>query len=563
MPLLDLRTNLKSLRYGKDRVGGGSSNQPYIQRDLPDSLSEVGRTGGPDFLLRGGALVPARVGRDVSRLTQMFFDLKTPNGPLFIAKQNVLALSSTDVTAGYKPLELRQRVEGLSGIEKAQDAIGTFVQNNLNFNKDNVYTPLSTLAQAAGGPIGLHVNKQGLNPISEPFRYEEFYKDKSRLQSLYIDKLIGVDTDLYSYVGGPGAKLGVGRTTLRRYENTNPDPQFLAANKGMLGYADLETLSDYKRDLGRGSTDIIDFRNFEVEQDFSGEEFGELPSFPLNNSKTKALDYRTKNIEQRVNLGNPADKTRDKSKALDKINALAMYKADNAKTIHEKNDLVKFRIGIFDNDNPSKKTYLHFRAFLDQYSDTYNANWDSDQFMGRGEQFYRYNGFTRQISLGWTVAAQSRPELIPQYQKLNYLASSLAPDFSKFGYMRGNLAELTIGGWLFNQPGIITSMTLDVPQESPWEIGISTQESQNTLNTGQESVKSDRGVKELPHIVKVTGFNFIPIHTFVPRLQQNTFNNSDGYLNKFGKERYIALDSGEKTNNYDYKDINYIGENNY
>jgi len=61
MPLLDLRTNLKSLRYGKDRVGGGSSNQPYIQRDLPDSLSEVGRTGGPDFLLRGGALVPARV----------------------------------------------------------------------------------------------------------------------------------------------------------------------------------------------------------------------------------------------------------------------------------------------------------------------------------------------------------------------------------------------------------------------------------------------------------------------------------------------------------------------
>jgi len=129
--------------------------------------------------------------------------------------------------------------------------------------------------------------------------------------------------------------------------------------------------------------------------------------------------------------------------------------------------------------------------------------------------------------------------------------------------MRGNLAELTIGGWLFNQPGIITSMTLDVPQESPWEIGISTQEDENTLNTGQESVKSDRGVKELPHIVKVTGFNFIPIHTFVPRLQQNTFNDSDGYLNKFGKERYIALDSGEKTNNYDYKDINYIGENNY
>ena len=536
MPLLDLRTNLKSLRYGKDRVGGGSSNQPYIQRDLPDSLSEVGRTGGPDFLLRGGALVPARVGRDVSRLTQMFFDLKTPNGVLFAAKQNVLALSSTDFKAGA-PLD----------IAVGGSAVGDFLRNNINLPLDNVYNPLSTIAQVAGGPIGLHLYKQGLNPLTGPAKYSDYINSlddadggNSRLVGLTRGKLTSNSQILFNYIGGPGSTLGVGKTHIRRYENTD-----YTGDLPLADYTELQVLSDQKSLLGKGDKSIIDFRQ---------SSFG---------SKQKTLDYRTKNIEQRVNLGNPADKTRDKSKALDKINALAMYKANNAKTIHEKNDLVKFRIGIFDNDNPSKKTYLHFRAFLDQYSDTYNANWDSDQFMGRGEQFYRYNGFTRQISLGWTVAAQSRPELIPQYQKLNYLASSLAPDFSKFGYMRGNLAELTIGGWLFNQPGIITSMTLDVPQESPWEIGISTQEDENTLNTGQESVKSDRGVKELPHIVKVTGFNFIPIHTFVPRLQQNTFNDSDGYLNKFGKERYIALDSGEKTNNYDYKDINYIGENNY
>ena len=32
MPLVNLTTNLKSLRYGKDVPGGGSSRQPYVTR---------------------------------------------------------------------------------------------------------------------------------------------------------------------------------------------------------------------------------------------------------------------------------------------------------------------------------------------------------------------------------------------------------------------------------------------------------------------------------------------------------------------------------------------------
>ena len=59
------------------------------------------------------------------------------------------------------------------------------------------------------------------------------------------------------------------------------------------------------------------------------------------------------------------------------------------------------------------------------------------------------------------------------YQKLNYLASSLAPDYSKsIGYMRGNLATLTVGGYFYEQPGIITGLSYSVPEESPWEIAI-------------------------------------------------------------------------------------------
>ena len=81
MPLINLTTNLKSLRYGNDRRDNGSSNQPYVTTSIPNG--EGPGFGDYDFLLRGGSLLPGAVVQDVSRLTQMMFDLKSPNGLLF------------------------------------------------------------------------------------------------------------------------------------------------------------------------------------------------------------------------------------------------------------------------------------------------------------------------------------------------------------------------------------------------------------------------------------------------------------------------------------------------
>ena len=187
-------------------------------------------------------------------------------------------------------------------------------------------------------------------------------------------------------------------------------------------------------------------------------------------------------------------------------------------------------------------------------SDDYSADWSSDKLMGRGENFYRYNGFDRKISLDWTVAAQSKDELIPMYQKLNYLASSLAPDYSKsLGYMRGNLATLTVGGWFYEQPGIITGLNLQIPEDSPWEIALPTKSGGNS-NGG---ILSDRDVKEMPHRIVVSGFNFIPIHEFVPQIQKNNYSKS-GKLTGFGKERYISLNNGYN-NNYGTTTGNEVG----
>ena len=102
MPLISKKTDLRSLRYGNDRPGGGSSGQPYIQKSIPapeEDPSNIFNTGGKDILLRGGILAPIKGVNDVSRLSQMFFDFKSPSGPLFTAKQNLLSRTSVKTEA--------------------------------------------------------------------------------------------------------------------------------------------------------------------------------------------------------------------------------------------------------------------------------------------------------------------------------------------------------------------------------------------------------------------------------------------------------------------------------
>ena len=590
MALVNLQTNLKSLRYGKDRVGGGSSGQPYVTSSPPDSLSDLGRSGGIDFLLRGGTLMSSRTLDDVSRLTKMFTDLKSPNGLLFTAKQNVLSRTSVPIDGKGKTL------------------------NN------GVYLPTSTLLQSVGNPLGLHLNKQGIDPFkgigkngggifeifggSDPLgqpTYTEITTSptyKSKLENFTISKINSktTNTELFSYQGGPGSNLGIGKTIISLSKDrtgiNNPNLNFITGSFE-LGSSYIESKytsptdrSDITLDLQTklGTTpkflSLYPETKSSITDKWSNNNVGtnlndkyrpdkyysptqDTPSIQedfriINNPNITRISYIRKNIEQRVNLGNPGKRLKDTSSytkglgtPLDKINALALYKSELANDNGERNDLVTFRIGVIDNENPKLKTYIHFRAFIDSFSDNYSSQWDATKYMGRGEKMYKYSGFDRNISMGWTVAAQSKEELIPMYKKLNYLASSLTPDYSDIGYMRGNLVTLTVGGYLYEQTGIITGLNYSIPENSPWEIAIK--------NEGGR----DNSVKELSHIIKVTGFNFIPIHNFVPKVQKLDIKSKESAVKgefvpsaangDFGAERYISLANGYNrgNNNYD------------
>jgi len=584
MPLIDLQTNLRDLKFGNDRVAGDSSKQPFIQTTLPGidkslqtfiSLSAEGigasianaftadvtpvsidlqlpvaGTGGTDFILRGGNLLPNRIEKDVKRLFKFF---ASPNGILFIAKQNILSRLSVKTQA--------------SGI----------------FVNDGVYTPLSTLTSAAGTALGISVNKQSpalqniptlfKNPTRGRYESEVYERDNNengkwekssrlfQLQNCIITnashrlggigpenfKIGGIklnpDSKLFEkfkgnvllkYGGGPDTFLGTIGNTNIRFASERTSDALSALDHLVLNATEISTASNTNTDIvkQRSNPAIMDFRR------------------PLKS------DYSTKNIEDRLNLGSPGkpktiigriDNRVNVHSRHDKINALPIYQSENVKneSSFPTTDIIPFRIGVINNDNPTLKTYIHFRAFLDNISDSYKADWKKQNYIGRGEDFFTYSGFDRTVSLGWTVVAQSKEELIPMYKKLNYLASVVMPDYSSAGYMRGNMVTLTVGGYFNEQPGIITGFSFDMNDDSAtWDIGI------------KEDGSEDNTTSQLPHLIKVKGFNFIPIHKFVPRLQQNIFGTANidatgklisvtkgtnGVDVEYGKEHFIAL----------------------
>jgi hypothetical protein len=658
MGLIDLRTDLKSLKYGKDRIGGGASQQPFIQKPIPDSFSAVGNTGGLDVLTRGGSLIFQSIADDASRLTKLLLTANTFQGPAFTIKQNVLSRQNVQTQASPKGLN------------------------------QGVYLPTSTIAQALVNAEGLHFNTFGKNPIPDSLGSLTTYSDVAEgslltpsIKTVGNNRLLRFTRDfvntptlgntLYSYPGGPGSILGVGQTRIKtpgdqrtgiNRDNTTSGTIRSGVTLGLTdslyklnGFADINSLlgasdsaklqADFPGAL-RTTNNLVTLDTLRVDSflgtksnidltanstyarinSLTGSLFGygseydssrsatplpllvETPSQIVAKSGTEALentqaftytqdqlraapsyrvdsritdfrktlraslkggtlkqgeltgaltdapDYTTQNIEQRVHLGNPGDPLRNLSNytagtglgPLDKINALTLYQSDSVAEDKDKdvNDLVKFRIAVMDSGETNVKTFIHFRAFLDAVSDNYSADWQAHKYVGRGENFYTYSGFDRKVSLSWTVYAQSKEELIPMYKKLNYLASSLAPNY-KNGFMRGVLVQLTIGGYFYNQPGFITSLTYEMPTESTWEIGINDEGFEDSVNRG------DSRVKELSHMIKVTGFNFTPIHTFIPEVQKNKageFVTTTELGN--GPQRYIAL-SNKYSNNYD------------
>lgn len=327
-------TNLKSLKFGQDRPGGGDSGQPYIQKPIPshnaDSIPNV-----DDFLLRGGLDAPINAFEDVARLTKYMFDGKSPKGALFITKQNLLSRISPKTEAS--------KGSGYAG-------------GPLN---SGVYTPLSTLAQAGVGFLGEHLNKQGLDPTGafpslSLNRYEDIIKsqttddfeDTNRLVLLNdlilngnsgnlgfnLNYTLNTKTSLIEYDGGPGSILGIGKTRIRfadqRTGNNNPlstsnsqyfykggltRPKTDVNYNNLLGASDLEGLNNSQNYLNEDGQ----FLSLNGETRYFGPH---LPNSTLSKGKPKSVNLKFYQVKNNLKYQTTIEDTTYKSPIEDILN---------------------------------------------------------------------------------------------------------------------------------------------------------------------------------------------------------------------------------------------------
>lgn len=605
MALIDLKTNLKSLKYGRDTVDGGNSKQPLVQTPIPESFSEIGNTGGFDSTFRGGALIGTALRNDELRIGKLLNTFRVPQGAAFKAKMNLLS-----------NINVKTQVD------------------TRKYNQGE-YQTRNTVAQVAADVFGTH-----LPLFSGPLSYFDAVKSQQsgdqatgRLIDFYNNKINikAEGTELYSYTGGPGSNRGAGDTIINlagnRTGRNNPklinfygdegrtkrnpvydelrslgvdslvgptvgnlllasEPEFLADPLTGQGYAafkrtPITSLSTtvwasgvtnllYNSSTNQAPNQLkLEYQKLTAESKLPTDNQGVLSnpnsilsdrtSIPYlfsqaelytanlvvgKNTADSFTDFRkrikgkpeSKNLSLAysdytkfsrastadgdtygLRIGNPG--TRNSTiGGIDRSVDPATVSGSNAATTDwinysdigtdakaalADNDFIPFYVSILKYDG-SRDT-IQFRAFVKGFSDDYSADWKAYKYLGRGEDFYNYNGFSRSIKLSFTVHAQTKGELLKQYQKLNVLAASLTPDYSGAGIMRGNFMELTFGDYIVQTPGILRAISFSIPDNSPYEIG-----------RDREGNPSQAG-NRLAHIIEVGTFDFVPIHSFLPR----------------------------------------------
>jgi len=273
MSLLDLKTDLKSLKYGQDTPGGGNSGEPYIKVDInkvDSSFNQFRLTTFDDRFVRGGvvgALNSSVV--DTLRIGKFLTDF--PKGPLFIAKQ--VGLQLTNPRLESKKLKVNSPTRGQGFINN----VGNFISNTAN-KIENAVGPtriynlgINTLAQVPVNAIGGHIFRHGFLPNNDESKLylsvvteNNFQNNTNRLEGLtnnfnlgpwgankfgvnkkeqgVLNKLAGLaasgpvgaaifgataalfnsnkELEIDNYIAGPDSVYGIGNTIIRRYSDT-------------------------------------------------------------------------------------------------------------------------------------------------------------------------------------------------------------------------------------------------------------------------------------------------------------------------------------------------------
>lgn len=480
--------------------------------------------------------------RDTARIGAFFTDF--PNGPLWLLKQSGLQFSNPDTSI------VPSFTDGVSTVgSKLQQLSGPRFYNPLGVN---------TLASVAGNVLGQHFTRHGLSPVNDEgyisgnLDGQEFL---SRL-SVYKQKLNQSSNNglitLNSYKGGPNSFYGIGTTKVTTYQDS------FGLNTGETNKEGLLTTTDTNGFIPWTYQEINSYGNNYIDGQLPYEGVGlankYIQDFRQESSPAQSDNYPKYNVHNRIGVTTGRAAVGGVSNTVDSINILRITPSqtffgnsksntkipdgtyiytkgyDAGETLKKTNgyygrDIVKFRIEVLNNNKPILGKELNtdviaFRAYLNTMTDNFQSKWNEFNYMGRGEPFFTYEGFTRNIQLTYHIFAHSAEEMASLYTKLDYLMSAMTPDYNTKNQMRGNYIYLTVGDYIYRQPGIIDSFNVSDFFTAPWEIAL------NEPEAGEENLNNFNDFKhyEVPKYLTVQ-MSFKPIHNFLPKRMYSTDSN--------------------------------------
>ena len=398
----------------------------------------------------------------------------------------------------------------------------------------NFYNPANTLLQVAANAIGGHTKLLGLDP-EEGEKYITLYKNQyseassNKLNLLKYYKIgpdvgqnsivtnpsstnnLGInpnfDNLLQTYIGGPGAGITGLKTNVRRTE-------FTVGSQGYAGKPIEEVLE-------RSSNKVKEAKTYFNQNSPSGS-ISEVTHGVVADNKVITLKnaYKRGTRASSIPYYDPNPKyvtssyTAGSNIESDKFNKENTRKLNTGFGDPSQDQLFKFFLNPITPDLPLS-TYLYWQAYVESFSDNVSAEYDSYTYVGRGYPSYKYKGFTKEISLEFTIVSHSPNQMESIYRKLNELQALLAPSYSYSGYLRGNFFKLTFGDYLINTPGILKGFSLSPIFEAGFDVG-----------TGEEGRTSGL---QLPKAIKVSGFNFTPIADN----NNQVFNYGSQFINNY------------------------------
>jgi len=449
---------------------------------------------------------------DTARISKFFYT--TPQGIAFNLKQVGLQRMNTKVPHG--------------------SPWGDNLPITKLLNDPQIYNlGINLLTQIPLEAIDIHIERHGAFPHFKEYPnnqgvYSQWFannQDKvdSSLRSLYgkldpppVNGLPNVPIiDWFSYNGGPKSIFGIGNTSHRRWINTTDAKTNEGYQPGGIVNNDLNPTSTNLPVINIISSTSLSSGLPKTLRDLDNENLS-----LFKNASIGRVSKRNSNERKKLNITD--------NETIDQINYIGLLrgpKSDNLGKIVSDlvdkdgtkkppdtlpKDLIKFRFEAINNDDVGDSIFIFFRAFLSGINDRYTPTWNPNQYVGRGEKFYIYDGFQRDISFNFSIAAQTRDEIKPLIQKLNFLASNTAPDYNIAGRMRGSFMRLTIGDYFVSLPGFISSLTYTLRDDSPWDIAL-------YKNVEDEFGQNER---ELPHMIDVS-VSYTPIHDFLPKKGTN------------------------------------------